>query len=147
MANAKENVIRFGKYHEHVQIDGVIKEAHELTEKEKSYLIQDFKRVKKLEKAEEAELKAIKHFEKKLQELIENVVFLDGYIQQIEEGNTLLKINGSVKELGARLNENIDEVEKLSQSVLDEERKILGLAKHVRHILEKAKRYQALIFG
>src|SRR3989344_7221179 len=133
--SAKEqHIIDFGKFHEYVQTGEEIEKIHELTEQEKNLLIDDFKKIQKVEKEEEVELTAIKHFEKKLQELIENVVYLEGYIQQIEEGNTLLKINGSVKELGARLNENIDEVEKLSQSVLDEERTILGLAKHVRHI-------------
>lgn len=143
----KKLVINFGKFHEHIKIGEEIKKMHELTEEEKKLLIEDFKKIKKVEKEEQAELAAIKHFEKKLQELLENVVFLDGYIQQIEEGNSMLKINPSVKELGNELVKNIEEVEKLSTSILTEEKKILGLAKHVRQILFKAKKYQTIIFS
>lgn len=143
----EEHVINFGRYHEHLQIGEEIKKLHQLTEEEKKLLTEDFKRIKKVEKEEEAELAAIKHFEKKLQELLANVVYLDGYIQQIEDGQSMLRINPSVKELGNKLVENIEEIEKLSESMLSEEKKILGLAKHVRQILFKAKKYQSIIFG
>lgn len=143
----KNGSIKFGKYHEYVKIEENLKEAHDLTEKEKKLLIDDFKKLKKLEKEEAHELEVIKHFEKRLQELIENVVYLEGYIEQIEQGNSMLKINASVKELGAKLVKNIEEVEKMSQSILDEEKKMMGLAKHVKQILNTAKKYQDAIFG
>ena len=143
----KGPLVSFGKFHEYVQLGEDIEEAHELTEKEKALLIQDFKSIKKIEKEEVAELEAIKHFEKKLQELIGDVVYLEGYIQQIESGNSMLKINTSVKELGTKLTKNIEEIENLSGSILDEERKILDLAKHVKQILGTAKKYQKAIFG
>ncbi len=143
----KKHVINFGKFNEHLQIGGEIKKLHELTETEKKFLIEDFKKLKKLEKEENAELKAIKHFEKKLQELTSNLVYLEGYIQQIEDGNSMLKINPSVKVLGNKLVENIDEVEQLSSSILNEEKKIIGLARHVDQVLNKAKKYQRLIFS
>ena len=146
--SAKEqHIIDFGKFHEYAQTGEEIEKIHELTEQEKNLLIDDFKKIQKVEKEEEVEVTAIKHFEKKLQELIENVVYLEGYIQQIEEGNPMLKINLSVKELGGKLVKNIGEVEKLSTSILGEEKKILGLAKHISQVLTKAKRYQSLIFG
>lgn len=143
----KKVVIDFGKFHEHVQIGEEIKKLHELTEEERRLLIEDFKKLKRVEKEEEAELEAIKHFERKLQELIADIVYLEGYIQQIEEGNSMLRINPSVKELGNELVEDISEVEKLSTSMLDEERKMLGLAKHIKQVLNKAKKYQNIIFG
>jgi hypothetical protein len=145
--NEKKHAISFGKFHEYVQIEEDIKEAHELTEKEKTLLIDDFKKLKKLEKEEEAELEVIRNFEKKLQELIRNVVYLEGYIQQIEDGNAMLKVNASVKELGTKLAKNIEDVEKFSASILNEEKKILGLAKHVKRILNTAKKYQNTILG
>lgn len=145
-SKTRKHVINFGKFHEYVQV-GEIKKLHELTEEEKDLLIKDFKNIKKVEKEEEAELTAIRYFEKKLQELIENVVYLEGYIQQIEEGTPMLKVNTSVKELGDKLVGNIREVETLSGSMLSEEKKILGLAKHIKQILDKAKKYQNIIFG
>lgn len=143
----KKVVIDFGKFHEHAQIGEEIKKLHELTEEERRLLIEDFKKLKRVEREEEAELEAIKHFEGKLQELISDIVYLEGYIQQIEEGNSMLRINPSVKELGNELVEDMSEVEKLSTSMLDEERKMLGLAKHIKQVLNKAKRYQNIIFG
>lgn len=143
----KKYVINFGKFHEHVQFGKEIKKLHELTEKERKLLIEDFRKAKQIEKEEGTELAAIKLFEKKLQKLIENVVYLEGYIQQIEQGNPMLKINTSVKELGNELVKNTKEVEKLSGSMLKEERKMLGLAKHIKKLLDKAKRFQDIIFG
>jgi uncharacterized protein YoxC len=147
--NKKEGCkqIKFGKFHEYVQFEDQVKELHDLTEKEKNLLVQDFKKLKKIEKEEEAELKALKHFEKRLQDLIENVVYLEGYVQQIEEGNAMLKVNTSVKELGERLTRNMEEVEELAGSILDEEKKIMGLAKHIKQVLGKAKNFQKVIFG
>lgn len=142
-----EHIINFGRFHEYAQIGEEIEKLHKLTEEEKRLLIDDFKKIKKVETEEEAELEAIRHFEKKLQELLENIVYLDGYVQQIEEGNSMLRINPSVKELGNKLVGSIEEIEKLSQSMLDEEKKILGLAKHVRQVLSKAKKYKSIIFG
>jgi hypothetical protein len=142
----KKHVINFGKFHDQVHLEGEVKELHELTQEEKNLLVGDFKKLVKLEKEEEGELKAIKHFEKELQQLIENVVYLEGYIQEIENGHSMLKLNTSVKELGNKLDDNIKEVEKLSSSLLIEEKKILGLAKHVRQILSKAKKYHGIIF-
>ena len=142
-----DSAIKFGKYHEYVQTEDNIKKVHDLTIKEKKLLMDDFKKLKKMENEEIKELEVIRNFEKKLQELIENVVYLEGYIQQIEEGNSMLKINASVKELGAKLAKNIEEVETLSQSILNEENKMVGLAKHVKQILGTAKKYQNTILG
>lgn len=142
----KKQVINFGKFHEYAQAGEEVKELYELTKEERKLLVEDFKKLNKVEKDEEVELEAIKHFEKKLQELIENIVYLEGYIQQIEDGNSMLKINPSVKELGHELAENIKEIEKLSASMLDEEKKKLRLAKHIKQVLTKAKRYHDIIF-
>ena len=144
---SKTHVINFGKFHEHIQLDKKIKTLHKLAEEEKKLLIKDFKEVKGIEKEWGDELGVIRHFEEKLQSLIENVVYLEGYIQQIEDGNSMLKINPSVKELGTKLEKNIEEVEKFSSSLRKEEEKILELAKHVKHILIKAKRYLNVIFN
>lgn len=143
----KKLAIEFGKFHEYAQTGDEVEIAHELAEEEKRLLMEDFIRINKIEKEEEAELKAIKHFEKKLQDLIENVVYVEGYIEEIKEGHSMLKVNPSVKELGHKLAENIEEVEKLSKSMLNEEKKIFGLAKHVKQVLSKAKHYQSIIFG
>jgi len=78
---------------------------------------------------------------------LENIVFLDGYIKQIEDGQSMLRIDPSVKALGTKLVTNIVEVEKLSESMLSEEKKILHLAKNVKQLLSKAKKYQTIIFG
>lgn len=143
----EKSIIDFGRFHEHLQLEEEIEKVHELTEEEVRLLVEDFKKIKKIEQKEEAELTAVRHFEKKLQELLEGIVYLDGYIRQIEEGTSMLRINPSVKALGDRLVQNIGEVEKLSESMLTEEKKILGLAKHVRQLLIKAKKYQKVIFG
>ncbi len=143
----KGHVIDLGQHHEHLDLGAEIKKLHELSEQERKLLVEDFKRIKKVEKEEEAELMAIRHFEHKLQELLENIVYLDGYIKQIEEGQSMLRINPSVKALGSKLVNNIVEVEKLSESMLNEERKILHLAKNVKQLLSKAKKYQTIIFG
>jgi hypothetical protein len=68
-------------------------------------------------------------------------------VQQIEEGNAMLKVNTSVKELGEKLAKNMEEVQGLAGSILGEEKKIMGLAKHIKEILGKAKKYQKVIFG
>jgi len=143
----KKHVIDLGKHHEHLKLGAEIKKLHQLTDQERKLLVEDFKRIKKVEKEEEAELLAIRHFEKKLQELLENIVFLDGYIKQIEDGQSMLRIDPSVKALGTKLVTNIVEVEKLSESMLSEEKKILHLAKNVKQLLSKAKKYQTIIFG
>lgn len=143
----KGYLIDFGKYHEHIQSGENVEKLHQLTEEERRLLMDDYKKIKKVEKEEESELAAIKNFEKRLQELVECIVYLEGYIQQIEEGNSMLRINPSVKELGSNLVTKMEEVEKLSESMLNEEKKILGLAKHVNNILSKAKKYQGVIFG
>jgi len=144
---SKKHVIDFGKFHEYIQVGGKPEPAHEVIEKERVLLVKDFKQVKKIEHDVDIEKKALAYFEEKLQELIKSVVYIEGYVQQIETGNEMLKINPSVKELASQLGENIDEVEKLSSSLLDEERKVLDLAKHVKNILDKAKKYQSQIFG
>jgi hypothetical protein len=146
-ARSKKIVIRFGKYHDEVKLGQDIKELHELTEEERELLVRDFNRLKGIEKEEITELSAVRHFEQRLQSLIESVVYLEGYIQEIEEGHEMLRINPSVKELGAKLSANIKDVEKLSASMLSREKKMLGLAKHVNKILSKAKRYERVIFG
>lgn len=146
VSGQKRKAVNFGKFHEYVCI-GDVEQAHELTRKEEELLIADFRKARAIEKKEEAELKAVRHFEQKLQELIANVVYLEGYMQQIEEGNSMLKINPSVKELGAKLTKNMGEVEELSRSILHEEQRVMGLAKHVKKILAKARKYHGLIFG
>ena len=145
---AKKDVINFGKHHQHIQAEeGDAETAHEVLEKEKELLINDFKQVKKIEHDVDVEKKALKYFEEKLQALIKNIVYIEGYVQQIESGNEMLKINPSVKELGSQLAASIEEVEKLSSSLLNEEKKVLGLAKHVKAVLKKAKEYQNKIFS
>jgi len=142
-----QDKIDLGKYHRHLRLGEEIQKLHKLTEAEKNLLIDDFKKIRKVEKEEQAELGAIKHFEKKLQELMESIIYLEGYILQIEQGHSMLRINPSVKLLGSKLVDSIEEVEKLSRSMLDEEKKIMGLAKNVKQILAKAKSYQNIIFG
>ena len=143
----KNHVIDLGKLHCHLQLEDEIKKLHNLTGQEIKLLVEDFRRIKKVEKEEEAELMAVKHFEKKLQELLGNIVYLDGYIKQIEDGQSMLRINPSVKALGTQLVTNIEELEKLSESMLSEEKKILHLAKNVKQLLSRAKKYQTIIFG
>ncbi len=141
----KKRSIHLGDYPEYVSLGNKVDAAHELIEEEKRLLVDDYKRIKQLKKEENAEEEAIKHFEKKLHSLIKVVVELEGYTQEIEEGNAILKHNRSVEELGKQLSVSIDEVEKFSQSILDEESKILKLAKRIKSILTKAKRFQELI--
>lgn len=143
----KKDKIDFGRFHAHVQLGGQLKKTHSVLEEEKKLLIKDFKQFKKIEKDVDVEKEAIEHFEKKLRELIKNVVYIEGYIQQIEEGNEMLKVNTSVKELATQLSGNIKEVEELSSSLLKEEESMLSLAKHIKQILNKAKKYQEEIFG
>ena len=147
MAKKQKHVIDFGKFYSYIQIEGKPKQAHDVIEEEKELLIKNFKQLKKAEHGVDVEEKAIKYLEKKLQELIKNVVYIEGYVQQIESGNEMLKINPSVKELATNLSQNIEEVEKLSSSLLEEEKKALGLAKHIKQILDKAKSYQKKVFG
>lgn len=144
---SKKHVIDFGKFYENLSSEEGAKKLHELTEEEKQLLIEDFKAVREVEKEEESEIIATKHFEERLKELIDSIVYLDGYIQQIEDGNSMLKINNSVKELGEKLVASMQEVEKLSTSMLDEDKKRSGLAKHINQVLSKAKKYHEILFS
>src|SRR3989338_3232501 len=101
--------------------DGV----YNLLEEEKNLLIKDFREVKKIEAEENAEAAALKHFEAKLQELIKTIIYLEGYVHEIKSGNEMLKINPSVKELGVKLKDLIEEVGVLSKSIMHEEKKIM----------------------
>ena len=141
----KKHIINLGEYPEYVSLGNKVDAAHELLDEEKALLIEDFKKIKQLEKEDDIEEKAIKHFEEKLHALIKTVVEFEGYIQEIESGNAILKHNRSVEELGRQLEKSIEEVEKFSQSIIEEESRILGLAKRIKNILTKAKRFQEII--
>lgn len=141
----KKQTIHLGNYPEYVSLGDKIDTVHELLEEEKKLLSDDYKKLKQLESKEDAEEKAIKHFEEKLQALIKTVVELEGYIQEIDEGNAMLKHNRSVEELGKQLAKSMGEVEQFSQSIIEEESKILGLAKRIKSILSKAKKFQDIM--
>ncbi|MCK4521828.1 MAG: hypothetical protein KAU20_04595 [Nanoarchaeota archaeon] len=143
----KGPIIDLGEFHTSVYTDIELKRLHKLIDKEKDFLIKDFKKVGNIKEEEDIEKKAIKNFEKKLQSLIETTVYLEGYINEIKSGNEMLKINTSVKHLGNKLIKNINEVEKLSSSMMKEEEKMLKFAKHIKNILKKAKNYQKQVFG
>lgn len=143
--NEKKHTINLGEYPEYVSLGNKVDAAHELLEEEKKLLVEDYQKIKQLEKEEGIEEEAIKHFEKKLHSLIKIVVELEGYVQEIESGNAILKHNRSVEELGKQLSVSIEEVEQFSQSILEEESKILGLAKRIKNILIKAKRFQEIM--
>lgn len=141
----KKHTIHLGDYPEYVSIEDKVDAAHELLEEEKMLLVDDYAKLKELEKSESIEQEAIKHFEKKLHTLVKTVVQLEGYIQEIQDGNALLKHNRSVEELSKQLSESIADVEQFSRSILDAERNILGLAKRIKNILGKAKQFQDII--
>ena len=145
MAEKKKQVISFGEYSNYVKVGGKAKEMHELLEKEKELLIKDFKTIQKIEKEENIEEKAVKHFEAKIQQLLETISYLEGYSIEIESGNEMLKHSESVTKLGEKLARGMEEVELLSKSMLDEEKKILELAKCVKQILDQARKCKNII--
>ena len=145
MAKSKR-VIDFGEFADYAQVNDNTKKVHELLDQEKDLIIKDYRELKKVKEAEDVEEKAISHFEKKLRELMTIIAYLEGYVQEIEAGNSMLKHNNSVRNLGEKLSSLTEEVKGLSKSILEEEEKMVKLAKHVQIILGKAKKIQELVF-
>ena len=146
MAKGKKT-IDFGEFSEHIQVNDNAKKVHELLDQEKDLIIKDYMELKKVKQAEDVEEKAISHFEKKLKELMTVIAYLEGYVEEIEAGNALLKHNNSVRHLGEKLSILTEEVKSLSKSILGEEEKMVKLAKHIQIILGKAKKIQDLVFA
>ena len=139
-----QHTIDFGENHGHASVDEV-KRVHRLLDEEKRLIVQDYLEVKKLEEEENIEAIAIDHFEELLQAILKTITYMEGYIKQLKDGDTMLKADDNVKQLANELKKLSSELEPLSKSLVREEEKRTQLAKHVKIILEKARKYQDLI--